>query len=519
MSRKLVNQVWAAMATRADLIYDLGTLPDLVENAGTNPAMDSKNMVIFGRRGAGKTHTLLDLARRVRARGDVAVFIDMRRISSNSGIYNDSKMAFGNRATNILVDVIRDIHSELYRLGGLGESAALASHLGDVGPALDELERQITDVRVTGEITRTQSLARKGASKIGERLGNKLGVVPTVQVRGEASAEELGQSSETARGEYHAYIHLGSLDRAVRSLVEAMGGARLWVLVDEWSEGVPYDLQPVLADMLRRTFMRVGKVTVKIAAIEHRSRFLEVGKGGSRVGLKLGSDTAENLDLDAALAITTDPRAVIPFIRNILTEHYLAQQESTEGARSDPQIDPVSTSFSSNSFEALVLASEGNPRDALNLAAKAARRAGDGVIGLDDVLRGSSDYFWHTKYKNIEGIPDLTKTFAMFMNLSRERQRRTVLFPRQSEYRAHVDALYDARLLHLLRSGLLAPDGEGMFDAYAVDFGSYAELILSRAMSWRNDGWFSMHSFTLNSDAESWEESIVRKRRSSRKAR
>src|SRR4051794_521766 len=100
MSREIANQVWAAMTTRADMIYDLGRLPELVENAGNNPAMDTKNMIIFGRRGAGKTHTLLDLARRVRARGDVAVFIDMRRISSNAGIYNDEQMAFGNRATN-----------------------------------------------------------------------------------------------------------------------------------------------------------------------------------------------------------------------------------------------------------------------------------------------------------------------------------------------------------------------------------------------------------------------------------
>lgn len=81
-----------------------------------------------------------------------------------------------------------------------------------------------------------------------------------------------------------------------------MGGARLWILIDEWSGGVPYELQPILADMIRRIFASFGRVAVKIGAVEHQSRFL-LQEGRGYVGLELGADTAETLSLDAAQVI------------------------------------------------------------------------------------------------------------------------------------------------------------------------------------------------------------------------
>ena len=63
----------------------------------------------------------------------------------------------------------------------------------------------------------------------------------------------------------------------------------MWILLDEWST-LPPDVQPFLADLLRRSIFPVRGVTVKIAAIEQRSRFKIDGPAGTYVGLEIGAD-------------------------------------------------------------------------------------------------------------------------------------------------------------------------------------------------------------------------------------
>jgi hypothetical protein len=53
-----------------------------------------------------------------------------------------------------------------------------------------------------------------------------------------------------------------------------LGTKRVWILLDEWSV-IPADLQPYLADLLRRSVFPVAAISVKIAAIEKRSSFLK----------------------------------------------------------------------------------------------------------------------------------------------------------------------------------------------------------------------------------------------------
>jgi hypothetical protein len=71
-------------------------------------------------------------------------------------------------------------------------------------------------------------------------------------------------------------LHFGEISAALRSLENLLGKRRLWVLLDEWSN-LPLELQPYLGDLMRRTFFVMRNVTVKIAAIEYRSRFMVSG--------------------------------------------------------------------------------------------------------------------------------------------------------------------------------------------------------------------------------------------------
>ncbi len=74
-------------------------------------------------------------------------------------------------------------------------------------------------------------------------------------------------------------------------MVSILGGKRVWFLIDEWSE-IPVDLQPYLADLFRRVVIPVNGITLKIAAIEHRTNFSILKDRGEYIGLELGADVS-----------------------------------------------------------------------------------------------------------------------------------------------------------------------------------------------------------------------------------
>src|SRR6516162_6173040 len=74
------------------------------------------NQVIYGRRGTGKTHLLKYLAETKKEEGDVALYVDLRTIGSSGGLYGDASQPLGLRATNLLVDLIEDLHNQLREL-------------------------------------------------------------------------------------------------------------------------------------------------------------------------------------------------------------------------------------------------------------------------------------------------------------------------------------------------------------------------------------------------------------------
>ncbi len=132
---RATNTVLLKMAKRAetydrqhiiDSFVDVGPLFPLLSNPD--------NQILFGRRGTGKTHVLGYLTSEIQKSGTLAVQLDMRTIGSTGGIYSDSTLKMGERATRLLVDVLAAIHDRL-----LDEALAKAEEydLSRLGPLLD----------------------------------------------------------------------------------------------------------------------------------------------------------------------------------------------------------------------------------------------------------------------------------------------------------------------------------------------------------------------------------------------
>ena len=94
-------------------------------------------------------------------------------------------------------------------------------------------------------------------------------------------------------------------------------GKRLWLLLDEWSN-VPFHLQPLLADLLRRSVLPVRGLTVKIAAIDHRSVFKVDREDFSYLGFEVGADVAADVDLDDFMVFSNDDTMAVAFFSSSL---------------------------------------------------------------------------------------------------------------------------------------------------------------------------------------------------------
>jgi hypothetical protein len=245
------------------------------------------HQILFGRRGTGKTHALNYLANDREKDGDAVAMVDLRNIGSNGGLYADASRPLQERATGLLVDVLGEIHDSLYQFF---VNRAEELNFAEAGPAFDSLAEAITQVQVVGEVQ--QEVKADQATKVSdeESVSAKMDV-EGVHVSLSSAAERVESSgrslSERRTGTEHLHVNFGSTGAALRRLADLLKPHRLWLLLDEWSS-IPTALQPYLADLLRRSAFPISGITVKIAAIEHRSEFRLPSKEGGYIGQYFG---------------------------------------------------------------------------------------------------------------------------------------------------------------------------------------------------------------------------------------
>src|SRR6185312_12242776 len=111
------------------------------------------------------------------------------------------------------------------------------------------------------------------------------------------NTQEKSTVSDAARtrmqqtGSIRHRVRFGAIGQTLGRIVKSISPRRMWLLLDEWS-AVPIDLQPYLADLIRRSILPVQGVSVKIAAIEQRTAFQIAGEQGDYIGMELGADIA-----------------------------------------------------------------------------------------------------------------------------------------------------------------------------------------------------------------------------------
>ena len=443
------------------------------------------NGIVFGRRGTGKTHALKYLAETERAKGSFVVYIDIEQdLGSTEGLYAEPSLGVSERATRLLVDVLGIIHDRLL------VDALDGGPLGDRIVDLQRLLDQFGDVVVAeqGEVEFSRGTESTSSTEGGVNL--KLGAAPSVGVSGRADESEKDTRGTRTKvtGPVRARVHLGGYGTLLRDLVAAHPAPRFLLLFDEWS-GLPLDIQPYLAEMLRRVFFGIPKVTVRIAAIPHRTRWRLDREGGGYIGVDVGAELFPLLDLDEFVVFPARSRAEqttrsTDFFKSLLTLHLnQAIREGGDSLLSSPE-EMVRLLFSQvTALQELVRAAEGVPRDALAIVARAALRTAGKAISTSDVRAGAGQVYQQTKQPTLNANLDARRLLDLIVEeVINNKKARAFLLAQEDTSNALVQRLVDDRILHVIKRGYSAKSQAGSrFDVLQIDYGCYVHLLTTSA--------------------------------------
>lgn len=294
----------------------------------------------------------------------------------------------------------------------------------------------------------------------------------------EGSSSDSLEAKQRRQGVERSAIDFNFISQCIKSIAEFVAPKRIWLLIDEWST-VPQDIQPFLADLIRRSMFSIPNITVKIAAIEHRSIFkLDDDKGGY-VGFELGADISPAINLDDYLVFDNNADRAEHFFRHLILNHLLVISKEAEIKLTQRDERILNYAFTqANVFMEFVKSTEGVPRDAMHILANAAQRANDFPISMPVLRQAAYTFFQTDKASAIQSNPENRKLLDWIRDeVIGNRKSKAFMLPVGTEDKI-IDRLFDRRALHILSRSMSSAHRPGdRFIVYKIDYGCYVDLI------------------------------------------
>ena len=433
----LINLAFMKMQRRAEMNDRSKLVSTFVDSGSLFTLLSSQDhQIVYGRRGTGKTHAFIYLAETVAKQGSIPIYIDMRNIGSSGGVYTDVSLPLTERATRLLLDTLSTFCDAIYEF--VLENEEL---LGDkrLERCLDELATNISSV----------------------------GVI----------SSNNNQNNQNYSNKQHI-VRFGSIGQLLRNLVRCVPLKKIWVLLDEWSS-VPLDLQPYLADFIRRSMFPIQGIIVKIAAIEQRTRFQLPFIEGNYVGIEVGADIAADINLDDFMVFDNDAERANLFFKELIHKHYQAIDGIELEDDSKSSDDLLREAFTQNNvFTEFVRASEGVPRDSINIIMLAAKRANDRKISMNDIRVAASQWYSRDKGTAVESNPEASELLHWITDEVIGNRKARAFLLRKDTKSELIERLFDSRVLHVLKRNISSNEEPGVrYDVYKLDYGCYVDLI------------------------------------------
>ncbi len=474
-----------SIATRSDRNPDETLFSTFADEQGHLSTLlkSIDNHIIYGRRGTGKTHAIKYLQGALDENKHVSVFLDLRTFGSESAYYKDTDITADRRAVKLFLDIFKGIHA------GLKHSFKSQLKYGytiqsELSKKIDSFEDVISDTIIDGmsEFEKKSSLTTSTGA--GGELDVSLDISKTKSKVGISANHNKGYKNtltENIKGNKKPYLNLRSITIALEEILDLINQERLWILFDEWAT-IPEDVQPYLADLIRRSLFPAKKVTIKIVAIDFRTNFMLARSKGDYIGFELGADISTSIDLDDFLVFENNSIRSGDFYSELLFNHYRAYYFSDEIPLTQPQtkeelIDRIFCS--KRDFREFVRSAEGVPRDALNILSKATQSAGGHHLQFKDILTGSRVWSRNDKESTLSTYPIPKAAFgAIRKHILKKKPRGRLILIREGSKFDIVKQLIDLRVIHVqLKDYIVSNDDAYNYTIFSIDYGCYVNWI------------------------------------------
>jgi len=424
--------------------------PKYIDVEGHLDRLGSKQQqVIFGRRGSGKSCLLVHYKNEVGKNQKIlSIYVSTDDIK---------RLGYPDVLIRLLLQIMESLPSskQKWRKFIFSETDA-QKHIKNLRKLLNQAEIRKVQQEEKKESKFSGGGSIKGVSANADRTSSL----------GTLSKFEENKLDELER-------HLPDYKTAIERELQKSRYEACFILVDDFYL-IKRDKQPDVLDYVHR-LVRGTDYYLKVATIRHRTDLIRHEQ--QTIGVELSQDV-EEINLDRTLEDLSSPSEYLGRILN-----YMAKEVGLENVKENL--------FNHNSFEELVIASGGVPRDFLTIFVNAIDQAisvgKTQHLTATNIWKAASSFSYQSKLKalrkdvNIEA-PMLESVFRDILKFCIEEKKRTCFLISQDEAQQYVNMhelilqLMDFKLIHVVEPDTSAASGrQGRFEAYTLDFSLFME--------------------------------------------
>ena len=484
---------------------DNGMLAELKNNA---------NQLIVGRRGTGKTHLFGSFNEVIRDEcpDELSLMISLMKLHRDSSIPENCTIAEYRRihAADLFEDFLRKLFplfldqadNKLHQISQSLSNREAKKKLAVVNNLLTQLLEVVelgspVDVLKTSKksIDTTESgLSKTGASlSIGVENNKPLFSAKAALGMDTSALEEVKHVIEI-----HSKMKVDIIKARdlILDILDELKVETLHILIDEWMEldkRTPSGIQPLFAQLLKKTFFNTNKISVKIASVWHQTTLYDEDDMRKSKGVELKHDIIRTVDLDTAFLRSEEQ--VSEFCKELLYKRISYLFEKLENLSDTEKISQlcgndgivddvfvIELFDNLDNFKAFIIASHGIPRDLMNIFHKCSLRIRRNfeLYCIDhQVIYAEARSTYNTdKRKTIKPDSEAQKLLRIINKYMESTDRR--LFIVKNSYVPNSDALQklvDEELIHQLPSSVTPRDICDTHKTYLIDFGNYVDWI------------------------------------------
>lgn len=321
LTDKKISKAISSISQRAERILDDNKVVRTYVEVGILPQISNfNNQIIYGRRGTGKTHMFRFLENELKA-DSITVYLDCRTLGSAAD-YNNPNMALNRRCISLFKDIVDELYDKALHF-------IVYEAPKDSVKAMEALDNILLATRFKVDEVTNKEIIERSLEKSNNEAGVSLSINPKDLVNLTIGDKDTTGTDVEKTAKYSVVsgekILFPDLHTWLRKLCEYTG-AQVYFLFDEWSS-LPFELQPLLAEFLKRSFLPIPQITIKIAALEYRSNFTIQQEKNNHVGFELGSDISTNLDLDDYYVFDRNPETITSNFSEMLFRHVANELE------------------------------------------------------------------------------------------------------------------------------------------------------------------------------------------------